>query len=218
MQFPGGYDATFTGCEIKNSGGGDNVLMDTDTCYLNGCKGDGTNGKVKTGGSGTFYINGFDSGATIPIGFAKFTDTKAAGNNDGGSSIAGTQTRVLNTEDYDTLGRFSAPSSNQISFPVGTYLIHATAPAYRVNRHQLSIYDATNTTTLAAGRGNYSNTGVAAGNAAEASCFLTVTSGTVDVEIRHWTEVARGTDGLGLDSNGSGLSNVYTQVHVNVLS
>ena len=77
-----------------------------------------------------------------PISVAIIVDQK--GNTvEGGTFTSGAwRIRDLNTEISDPDGIVSV-SSNQFTLGAGTYFLDAQAPAYRVDAHQLAIYDVT---------------------------------------------------------------------------
>lgn len=77
----------------------------------------------------------------LGTGYMLLRDEKASGTT-GGASIAGVQTRTLNTVSANTIAGASL-SSNQITLPAGTYRITASAPAANVNNHQAYLYNVT---------------------------------------------------------------------------
>jgi hypothetical protein len=80
-----------------------------------------------------------------------------AQNTGGGTFTSGAwRTRVLNTEVSD-VGGHGALSSNQITLDAGTYMISASAPAYRVNDHQVRLQNVTDATTVLVGTSSFSN-------------------------------------------------------------
>ena len=92
--------------------------------------------------------NGFESYAII-------CDSKSNGTSGGGITANTVTTRTLNTELYDPDGIVSI-SSNQFTLGAGSYYIHFTSPAMRVQEFTAYLYDVTNTTTAFAGQAAYS--------------------------------------------------------------
>ena len=76
-----------------------------------------------------------------PSSFARIVDKKPA-TVAGGSSIAGTQNRDLNTIQYDD-DNIVTLVDNDFTLQAGTYVINYSAPANRVEAHNVSLYDYT---------------------------------------------------------------------------
>lgn len=77
-------------------------------------------------------------------------DKKSSGTAGGTFTYGAWRTRDLNTELVDT-GSHASVSSNQVTLAAGTYRFQATAPALSVNRHQLRLYNVTNSTVIQVG-------------------------------------------------------------------
>jgi hypothetical protein len=137
--------------------------------------------------------------------FALYEDQKASGT-DGGSSIAGTQTRTLNTEVHDDIG--GTLSSNAVTLPAGDYLVEARAPARNVGLHRIELYDGTS--IIAEGSASYGSTSE---NVISESFLRTkiTADGVKAYSIRHYTASARATYGLG-SNVGTGTNSIYTQL------
>jgi hypothetical protein len=142
--------------------------------------------------------------------YVKLSEVQTSGT-DGGASVAGTQTRVLNTEDVDT-GDICALSSNQFTLPAGTYQIRARAPCYVGDEHQLSLRNVTDSTTPLVGQSAYANSANAVYGHAELEGQFTI-SGTKTFDLRHYITTAKTTNGLGR-AVSSGLSEVFAVVEL----
>lgn len=138
-------------------------------------------------------------------------DQKASGT-DGGASIAGVQTRTLNTTVINTIPGASL-SGNQVTLPAGTYRITGLAPANSVTGHQSWVYSVTDSAVLFLGQSAYTANAAANNSLATiAKAQLTLT-GTKVLELRHWTAAAVATNGLGR-SSGSGQGEVYADMFI----
>jgi len=83
-------------------------------------------------------------GVCLPVKPILLQDRKTAGTAGGGFTNGAWQTRTLNTELYDDDG-FVSLSGNVFTLQPGTWLIEASAPAYRVAQHQTRLFDVSNT-------------------------------------------------------------------------
>jgi hypothetical protein len=130
-------------------------------------------------------------------------------NTSGGSAIAGTQTRTLNTILTNTLG--ATLNNDRITLDAGTYVAYAEAPAYRTGRHRISVKNSDDTITII-GSSAYTDPNTSNAQTASRVEFgdLTITQQD-DFRIVHYTGVSFATSGLGISIN-DGLSNIYTQL------
>ena len=139
-------------------------------------------------------------------------DQKTAGTS-GGTNIAGTQVRVLNTEVNNTITGASL-ATNRITLPAGTYDIWTSSPAYRINRHRTTLYDVTNAAVLLYGSNAYCIS-------TDATSTLTLIKGQivlateVVLEVRHYTEITIGSgSALGVAVSDGANPEVYTDVFI----
>lgn len=117
---------------------------------------------------------------------------------DGGTFSSGAwRTRTLNTEVADTENNASL-SSNQITLAAGTYRVQASAPAYRVDNHQIRLQNITDGTTIALGTSEFSTSGAGESdqNRSWLSYYFTISSAKV-LELQHQGTTSRNTDGFG---------------------
>ena len=172
---------------------------------------DGTNGQVlKTDGSGNLSFAA-DSGGKF-ASYAIIADQKATDTNGGSTSTGTFNVRDLNTELVDDDGIVSI-SSNQFTLQAGTYLIKASAPAYKAARHQIIIWNATDTSTVAVGTSEFSE--VSSNMATRSFAQGRVTIGAAKAfEIRHRVGNAVTTFGFGVASNYDLLASIYTIVEI----
>ena len=149
---------------------------------------------LKTDGSGNLAF------ATIAGGkfasYAILVDQKTSGTNGGSFTSGDWRTRDLNTEIADPDGIVSI-SSNQFTLQAGSYLIKAHAPAYKVGRHQIALYDITASSYVDTGSSAY----VDGGESVQTDSFLTARftcSGANVYEIRHQCGTGFNTYGFGV--------------------
>jgi hypothetical protein len=173
--------------------------------------------------SSTETINGYSVLGTAGAGrllsmigarkIAIIKDVQSSGSY-GGSSIVGWQTRALNTLNSNITGVSLA--SNQITLPSGTYLISGSAPAYMSNRHQIALYNITDSTYDISGTSEYGHhTESAVQSRSFMSDRITITSTKV-FELRHYTNTARDTIGLGADTS-SGINIVFATLTIEAI-
>jgi hypothetical protein len=144
--------------------------------------------------------------------YAVIGDQKGT-NTSGGSSTSGAfYTRDLNTifTDPDTIVSIS---SNQFTLQAGTYLISASAPAYKASRHQIIIWNATDSSIVAVGTSEYCGGSESVQSRSFAQNKTTI-SGAKAFEIRHRVGGSNSTYGLGIESNYDTLASIYTMVEI----
>ena len=130
----------------------------------------------------------------------------------GGSSVAGSQTRTLNTTLANTISGASL-SGNQLTLPAGTYRLNAIAPAVGVSGHQLSIYNVTDGVTLAYGQSMYTASAGSENSQARIAPVQFTLSATKVLRVDHWTASASTTNGLGRASS-SPQGEAYAEVFI----
>ena len=153
-------------------------------------------------GNVTFPANATCSGTATGFGGGKFAsyailvDQKTSGTNGGSFTSGAWRTRDLNTEIADPDGIVSI-SSNQFTLQAGSYLIKAHAPAYKVGRHQIALYDITASSYVETGSSAY----VDGQESVSTDSFLTARftcSGANVYEIRHQCGTGFNTYGFGV--------------------
>lgn len=138
------------------------------------------------------------------------SDVKASGTA-GGSSVAGTQTRTLNTL-VDTTGIVTSLSANQFILPAGTYDIQASASTHQSNGSKLRLRNITDGTTLLLGSSVFTGTTISTTPNTILNGQITISSPKT-LELQHYIAIAKATDGLGLPAS-SGESEVYAQIRI----
>lgn len=131
----------------------------------------------------------------------------------GGASIAGSQTRELNTVVKNTIDGASLNSSNQVIVPKGKYKINLLAIGYKVNAHRANLYDVTTSQNYPIGTSTYSST--TSGGSVSVSTgtdIFTFTEQTT-LELRHFTAIAYSPNGLGV-SVSDGNPEIYAQMEL----
>lgn len=140
------------------------------------------------------------------IGYMLVQDQKPNGTN-GGASVAGTQTRTLNTVVSNTISGASL-ASNQITLPAGTYRVRARAPVGSIDGNQAIFFNVTDATSYF-GSSNDGLAGVQSWSFVE--CRFVIASAKV-FELRHWTNNSIAS-GLGYNAS-AGNTEIYSQVEI----
>jgi len=165
---------------------------------------------LKTDGSGNLSFAA-DAGGKF-ASYAIICDQKATDADGGSTSTGAFNTRDLNTELSDPDGIVSI-SSNQFTLQAGTYLIKASAPAYQAARHQIIIWNATDSSVVAVGTSEFNSTGGSVVTRSFAQNRTTI-SGAKVFEIRHRVGNAVNIDGFGIATNYDTLASIYTIVEI----
>ena len=127
-------------------------------------------------------------------------DQKVQGISGGTFTSGAWRTRTLTNLVADTGGNASL-AANQITLLAGTYRVLASAPAFKVERHQLRLQDITGGTTLVLGQAAFSkSTGDFAATPALLSGHFTLGATTV-LELQHRCETTLATNGMGIACN-----------------
>lgn len=129
----------------------------------------------------------------------------------GGGASAGVNVRKLNTTVQNNIAGSSGPASDQITLPAGSYEAFATAPAFGVRFNKIWLRTAGGV-VLIVGQNAYADNVQADGSNATLSGRFTLAS-TTAVEIAHYCDTAKTTNGLGLAVT-SGQPEVYTELLV----
>lgn len=129
----------------------------------------------------------------------------------GGTSVSGDNTRTLNTVVFNNISGASL-ASNQITLPAGTYWIDAKLPAYAVNGHRARLYNVTDAANELLGTQGASHSSFLTQDDSIIRGRFTIASSKV-FEIVHYTQTARATTGLGVQSVDS-LGEIHAQVYI----
>lgn len=141
-------------------------------------------------------------------GYMLVRDEKAQ-NTPGGASIVGTQIRALNTVVANTISGASL-TSNQITLPAGTYRVNAWATVRDTDRNRAFIYNVTDAATLSLGSSEDATTVLNSRSTINDRFTLAATK---VLELRHYTQLAVASNGLGLEVNNGGVE-VYSTVEI----
>jgi len=147
-------------------------------------------------------------------GIAIFNETQSAGTSGGTFTSGSYVKRTLNTTVVNTITGASIAAS-VITLPAGTYEVHATAPAYDVDRHKMRIRDTTNSTTLAIGNPLIATSGTDVSNQSSVMGSFTL-AGSANIEVQHRCGTTRAANGLGVEG-GFGDNEVYAQITIRAL-
>jgi hypothetical protein len=139
-------------------------------------------------------------------------DEKANGTNGGTFTNGAWQTRTLNTSLTNQISGASL-SSNQITLPSGTYYIHASAPAYSIDRHKLKLRNTTDSSDTLIGTSEQGENAYAGFNRSFVIGRFTIAAQKT-FELQHRCTTTISTNGFGLSSTWSGEIEVYTDVQI----
>lgn len=146
-----------------------------------------------------------------PGAFLILQDQKASGTNGGTFTSGAWRTRDLNTIVFNSIGSGFGLAANQITLPIGTYLINASAPADEVDFHKTRLQNITNGTTVVLGTSEIcSSADFTQTRSILVGAFTTTVSNVF--EIQHRCLTTRATFGLGRP--GSFDTEVYTVANI----
>ena len=172
--------------------------------------------KFSTGGVERLQItNSGVTGTGVGGKFASYAiiaDQKASNATGGSSSTGSFNTRDLNTELADPDGIVSI-SSNQFTLQAGSYLIKASAPAFKAQRHQIIVQNITDSSVSIVGSCEYNDNSAQVQTRSFLAGRVTISAAKV-FEIRHRIDNAEGTFGLGVEWNFDTLASIYTIVEI----
>jgi hypothetical protein len=176
---------------------------------------------ANTGGSSA---NPFGANEAVLIKFTRTGDKGATGNlplaqyvkvsersqtTTAGNGVSGTNTRILNTVEVNTLPGASL-ASNTVTLPAGTYRFRGRAPAIGVGSHACYLYNSTDSTIIQSGSSAQSAVGGSNQTDSTVTGFF-VLAATKGVQLRHYiTQTA--TSGLGLGTSVDGVGCVYSEL------
>ena len=142
---------------------------------------------------------------------AIFNETQASGT-DGGTATSGSYVkRVLNTTVVNTITGCSIASS-VITLPAGTFIIEASAPAFRVSEHKIRIQNTTAATTLQLGSSMFTDSGINCTTRSELQAYFTLATSST-IELQHRVGVTKASNGFGAyDLFGD--SEIYSQIYI----
>ena len=137
-----------------------------------------------------------------------------ASNTDGGSFASGSWiTRPLNTVVHNAITG-SSLSSNEVVLPAGTYLVEASAGAYRVQNHTTRLYNVTAAAVIMYGTAEKTVNGeddIESGSTRSIVRGKFTVASTSNVRLEHRCQVTRNTNGFGV-ANNFGNSEIYADI------
>jgi hypothetical protein len=157
----------------------------------------------------------YDGAAWQSVGasptYAIFNESQASGT-DGGTATSGSYAkRVLNTTVVNTITGCSIASS-VITLPAGTYIVQASAPAFRLNSHKTRLQNTTAATTLQIGSTAFVDSASSTTTRSDLQAYFTLATSS-NLELQHRVESTKATNGFGAYS-AFGDSEVYSQIYI----
>lgn len=134
--------------------------------------------------------------------------TVASGNNGGDFNNAAWRTRTINAETIDTGGHCSI-LANRFTLAAGSYRCRISAVAYKVDKHQIRLYDVTAGAAVAYGLVCCSSNAGTEQVPSTLDYRFTIAVPTV-YEVQHYCETTQAASGMGLAAS-FGTSEVYLQ-------
>lgn len=141
--------------------------------------------------------------------YSRVADRKASGVN-GGSSVAGFNTRVLQTIGVNA-GDIISVTANVVTLRPGTYRFAAQAPCNAGGFHRLDLFSNTAGVSVANQVNILSFAGTGATTTATASGIFTIAANTAFI-LRHNITIAVATTGMGPAMNTSGVDEIYAVI------
>jgi len=135
-----------------------------------------------------------------------------SGTNGGAAAATTWNTRSLNTVVTNEITGASL-ASNKITLPAGTYDIDAMAFYRSTEMNQLAVYNETDAAFLFYGMNYYGQAAVSFSNVATIRRRFTLAA-TKEISIKHYTQGATDTSGLGLPVSIAGVSEIYVDVKI----
>ena len=151
------------------------------------------------------------SGSVFGTALLHIVDEKSSGTVSGTATAGSFVKRDLNTVKTNEITGASLASS-QITLPSGTYFIHASAPAFAVNRHKAKLRNTTDSTDTLIGISSDARTTGEGFSNCEIIGRFTITAQKV-FEIQHRVQTSSSTSDFGLE-NGMGVVEIYTNVRI----
>lgn len=130
----------------------------------------------------------------------------------GGTATAGSwQVRDLTTEVFDPDG-IGTLSGNEVTLGAGKYVIRAGAPAFKVNKHMVRLYNVTDAALIAYGTTGYADTSPNVQDVSFVSGYLDISSSKA-IRLEHYFGSTRSSDGLGIRSL-NGIISIYAWMEI----
>lgn len=150
------------------------------------------------------------SGVLTTSNLIHVQDQKTSGTA-GGSSSAGTNTRILNTVVTNTISGASLVS-NQIILPAGTYWVDASCPCSNAGQSKAYLYNATDSNVQIVSTSEYIGNTLSAQHRVFLSGKFTIASQKT-FDLRHYITSAQASNGLGVATN-MGQIEIYSEIKI----
>jgi len=144
-------------------------------------------------------------------GYMHVRDEKASGTNGGAFTSGDWRTRDLNVVKTNTISGASL-SANQITLPVGTYRVRATAPALNTATNKAKIRNISNSSDSIIGSSEMTGSVNHLSTSTVIGSFVLVSESIIELQHRCFTTNAA-TSGFGLASN-LGVVEVYSEIEI----
>ena len=136
----------------------------------------------------------------------------------GGASVAATQhIRALNTTiENGITGASLNAGTYQVTLPAGEYFFDYTSPSHKTNSNFSFIYQVSPSPAGIIGNGSnaYSASGDGTMTTSVGSNVITLTASSTIIELRHYTQAAHATNGLGLPMSFAGRNERYATLKI----
>ena len=146
------------------------------------------------------------------VTYAIIADEKTSGTNGGTFTAGAWQTRDLSEDPIADPDNIVSVSNNQFTLGAGTYLIEASAHAHDVARHQTRIYNATDSSVVQYGMGEFLGTSDTTSSTSLVVGRTTITASKV-FQIQHRCGSSKTSTGFGVSTNFGGVE-IYTLVRI----
>lgn len=202
-----------TGATIANKTIGPTKMVGTTTAHIWVVQSDGSLAEVAVSGALTMTAAGVFSLASSVVGqaIAMFAEVEATGAQGGTFTAGAWQLRVLNSTIIDSAAIFNLASNVLTWSTAGTYYIKAESTAYTVGFHQIRLWDPTNNVVLSDGMPACAT---AEQTVSSAETVINVLDGvTQKLQIQHYCQTTRATDGLG-HNPGFGGNSIFSRITI----
>lgn len=142
--------------------------------------------------------------------YTSLRDEKTKNTHGGTFASGGWRMRDLNVKAGDPDGLVTL-ASHQFTLGPGTYIVHASAPAYAVSGHQARLQNITTATTVQFGTSEVAATTSGHTTRSIVRAVLTLTA-TETFEVQHWCNTTGSGTGFGYAINAA--TEVYTTVDI----
>jgi hypothetical protein len=170
----------------------------------------GTNAVVAGNQADITFLNNEVAGIKNAPAFARhkfyIVDRKAPDQGGGNFASGAWRTRDLNTIRFDIGDNVVSVNAGEVRIKAGRYHCSASAPAYRVRRHQMRVFNVTDNQVIGYGTSEYSDSGTGpAQNRSMIEFYLELDQESA-IRLEHICHTSLNTHGLGVNSSFGGES------------